>query len=236
MKSQDRDEERGCLQEGRRHQSCSWGRLPKHVLWKCSSNVVLGECHQDSCSDFGKQRWTDVKRAPGVEWEWGGGQIPPCPSLSSRHHPHTSECCCSLPDNFHGARVVVLFIHPHDKHGGIRRRCTDDHTLGTCFEVGLGKEHRCHEVLQVSHLPDPRQSQPRAPFPSLLKFPLRTGTRPWPPPRRGSRQISRGCLWAACCGGAAAPSATLPPAWPCLHHTYLASYNGFDPAGLASHG
>lgn len=73
--------------------------------------------------------------------------------LSSGHHPHTAECCCPLPDNFHGAWVIVLFVHPHDKHGCIRRGCTDDHTEGTCLDVGLGKEHRRHEVLPVPHPP-----------------------------------------------------------------------------------
>lgn len=42
--------------------------------------------------------------------------IPPHHGLACPLGYHPQDGTCPLPDNFHGARVIVLFIHPHDKH------------------------------------------------------------------------------------------------------------------------
>ena len=67
---------------------------------------------------------------------------PPPPGLSFRHTLQNIAAHTSLPDDFHGAGVIFLFVHPHDKHGCIWRGRTDDHTLGTCLDVGLEKRQR----------------------------------------------------------------------------------------------
>lgn len=77
---------------------------------------------------------------------------------------HTSESCCPLYDSLHGAEVIVLFVHPHDKHGCFWRGCTDDRTQGTCLEAGLGKVHKVSWGASSATPP----GQPWGPLPHLL--------------------------------------------------------------------
>ena len=65
--------------------------------------------------------------------EAGQGQTDP---LQEAPANLTSLPLPSSPDNLHGV-VILVMVHTHHKHGGIRRRGRDDDPLGSTLQVSL---------------------------------------------------------------------------------------------------
>lgn len=84
-----------------------FGKLPKHVLQEsCCSNSQALRLWEGRCEDSPRGLLRVGVRRVRLA----------CPLGAA----HTLENVgCLLPDNFHGARIIVLLIYPHDKYGRI---------------------------------------------------------------------------------------------------------------------